>query len=120
MPAYRKLAGDATIGCNRARSGGCATPRPPIQFWLPPARHPATSPFPTRRAASLAAALATPEVRRLAAARRGDLAGLRDRALPLLDYAAALRRSELAAVEREHLRFTVDGLELLLLAATAA
>jgi hypothetical protein len=34
--------------------------------------------------------------------------------------AAALRRSELAAVEREHLRFTADRLKLLLLAATAA
>ncbi len=79
-------------------------------------RPPATPPSATRRAASLAA----PEVRRLVAARRGDLAGLRDRALPLLGYAAALRRSELAAVEREHLRFTADGLELLLLAATAA
>ncbi len=70
-------------------------------------RPPATPPSATRRAASLAA-------------RRGDLAGLRDRALPLLGYAVALRRSELAAVEREHLRFTADGLELLLLAATAA
>ncbi len=47
-----------------------------------------------------AAALATAEVRRLVAACRGDLAGLRDRALLLLGYAAALRRSELAAVER--------------------
>ncbi len=83
-------------------------------------RPPATPPSATRRAASLAAALAAPEVRRLVAARRGDLAGLRDRALPLLGYAAALRRSELAAVEREHLRFTADRLKLLLLAATAA
>jgi site-specific recombinase XerD len=61
-----------------------------------------------------AAALATAEVRKLVAACRGDLAGLRDRALVLLGYAAALRRSELAAVEHEHLRFTADGLELLL------
>ena len=60
------------------------------------------------------AALATAEVRKLVAACRGDLAGLRDRALLLLGYAAALRRSELAAVEVEHLRFTADGLELLL------
>ncbi len=82
---------------------------------------PATPPSATRCVASLAAALATPEVRRLVAALRGDLAGLRDQALlPLLGYAEALRRSELAAVEREHLRFTADGLELLLLAATAA
>jgi integrase len=61
-----------------------------------------------------AVALATAEVRKLVAACRGDLAGLRDRALLLLGYAAALRRSELAAVEHEHLRFTADGLELLL------
>ena len=60
------------------------------------------------------AALATAEVRKLVAACRGDLAGLRDRALLLLGYAAALRRSELAAVEVEHLRFTADGLEVLL------
>ena len=59
-----------------------------------------------------AAALATAEVRRQVAACRGDLAGLRDRALLLLGYAAALRRSELAEVGREHLRFTADGLEL--------
>src|SRR5215218_10523829 len=61
-----------------------------------------------------AAALATAEVRKLVAACRGDLAGLRDRALLLLGYAAALRRSELAAVEHEHLRFTAEGIELLL------
>ena len=61
-----------------------------------------------------AAALATAEVRRLVAACRGDLAGLRDRALLLLGFAGALRRSELAAVEHEHLRVTADGLELLL------
>ncbi len=60
------------------------------------------------------AALATAEVRKLVAACRGGLAGLRDRALLLLGYAAALRRSEFAAVEVEHVRFTADGLELLL------
>jgi integrase len=61
-----------------------------------------------------AAALTTAEFRKLLAACRDDLAGLRDRALLLLGYAAALRRSELAAVEHEHLQFTADGLELLL------
>jgi integrase len=74
------------------------------------ARHRRRHGAPQRRAA----ALATAEVRKLVAACRGDLAGLRDRALLLLGYAAALRRSELAAVEHEHLRFTADGLELLL------
>ncbi len=61
-----------------------------------------------------AAALATPEIRKLAAACDGSLAGLRDRALLLLGYAAALRRAELAAVAVEDVRLTGDGLELLL------
>ena len=61
-----------------------------------------------------AAALATPEIRLLVAGCGGDLAGLRDRALLLLGYAAALRRAELAAVAVEDVRFTGDGLELLL------
>ena len=38
----------------------------------------------------------------------------RDRALLLLGFAAALRRSELAAVRTEHLAFTPDGLRLLI------
>ena len=42
------------------------------------------------------------------------LTGLRDRALLLLGFAAALRRSELAAVRAEHLTFTHDGVVLLL------
>ena len=42
------------------------------------------------------------------------LTGLRDRALLLLGFAAALRRSELAAVRAEHLTFTADGVVLLL------
>jgi len=61
-----------------------------------------------------AAALATPEVRRLVAGCGDDLAGLRDRALLLLGYAAALCRGELAAVAVEDVRFTADGIELLL------
>jgi len=40
------------------------------------------------------------------------LRALRDEALLLLGYAAALRRSELAAVEVAHLAFNQDGLEL--------
>lgn len=59
-----------------------------------------------------AAALATPEVRKLVAACGPDAAGLRDRALVLLGYAGALRRSELVAVDREHLRFGAEGLRL--------
>ena len=61
-----------------------------------------------------AAALTTPDIRKLVAACGGDLAGLRDRTLILLGYAAALRRAELAAVAVEDVRFTADGLELLL------
>jgi integrase len=38
----------------------------------------------------------------------------RDRAILLIGFAAALRRSELAAIDVEHLRFTADGLVLTL------
>lgn len=61
-----------------------------------------------------AAALTSAELRRLIAACPGDLAGLRDRALLLLGFAGALRRSELVGIDREHLRFTAEGLRLLL------
>ncbi|MGG5890526.1 tyrosine-type recombinase/integrase [Falsiroseomonas sp. HC035] len=61
-----------------------------------------------------AAALTSAELKKLVAACGGDLAGLRDRALLLLGFAGALRRSELVAVEREHLRFTEAGLRLLI------
>lgn len=60
---------------------------------------------PSRRAA----ALTTAEIRRLVAICDGSLTGLRDRALLLLGYAAALRRAELVGVAREHLVFTGDG-----------
>jgi integrase len=61
-----------------------------------------------------AAAIGTAQLKRLLAACGGDRAGLRDRALLLLGFAAALRRSELVAVQREHLRFTTEGLQLLI------
>jgi integrase len=61
-----------------------------------------------------AAALTSVELRKLVAACPGDLAGLRDRALLLLGFAGALRRSELVGLDREHLRFTEAGLRLLL------
>ena len=57
-----------------------------------------------------AAALATAEVRKLVAACRGDLAGLRDRALLLLGYAAALRRSELVGLDVGDVAFAKRGL----------
>lgn len=66
--------------------------------------------IPQRRAA----AIGTAELRRLVATCGSDLAGLRDRAMLLLGFAAALRRSELVAVQREHLVFTAEGLRLLI------
>ncbi len=61
-----------------------------------------------------AAALTSVELRRLVAACPGDLAGLRDRALLLLGFAGALRRSELVGIDREHLRITEAGLRVAL------
>ncbi|TDH58036.1 integrase [Dankookia rubra] len=61
-----------------------------------------------------AAALTTAEIRRLVAGCDRGLAGRRDRALLLVGYAGALRRSELVAIAREHLTFTGEGLRLLL------
>jgi integrase len=65
---------------------------------------------PARRAA----AIGTAEIRRLVATCHDGLCGQRDRALLLLGFAAALRRSELVAVQREHLTFTPEGLRLLI------
>ncbi len=67
-----------------------------------------------RRRGRRAAALTSAELKRLVAACGGDLAGRRDRALLLLGFAGALRRSELVAVDREHVRFTEAGIRLLL------
>lgn len=61
-----------------------------------------------------AAALTTAEIRQIVAACGPDLAGLRDRALILLGYAGALRRSELVGIDVEHLTPTADALVLLL------
>jgi integrase len=61
-----------------------------------------------------AQALATEEVQRLVATCRDDPAGLRDRALILLAFAGALRRSELCAVEVEHITWKPRSLELLI------
>ena len=61
-----------------------------------------------------AAALTTAEIRRLVAGCDRGLAGTRDRALLLLGYAGALRRSELVAIAREHVTFSPEGLRLLL------
>ena len=61
-----------------------------------------------------AGALMTDELTRLVATCDTTLTGRRDRALLLLGYAGALRRSELVAVEREHVQLTPDGLRLLI------
>ncbi len=59
-----------------------------------------------------AAAITTREIRRLVARCGSDLAGLRDRAMLLLGFAAALRRSELVALERENVLFTAAGMRI--------
>ncbi len=61
-----------------------------------------------------AAALTTAEMRRLVHVCDGGLTGLRDRALLLVGFAGALRRSELVGIDREHITFTHDGLRLLI------
>src|SRR4051812_29038358 len=63
---------------------------------------------PTRKAA----ALTTAEIKKLVATCDAGLTGMRDRAMILIGFAAALRRSELVAIEREHVTFTKDGLRL--------
>jgi integrase len=60
------------------------------------------------------AAIGTTEIRRLVAAYLDGLCGQRDCASPLLGFAAAVRRSELVAVQREHLTATPKGLRLLI------
>lgn len=61
-----------------------------------------------------AQALTIEEMQRLVATCGPERTGLRDRALLLLGFAGALRRSELCGIEIGHLRWTRRGLELLL------
>jgi integrase len=63
---------------------------------------------PARRAA----AITTAEVRKLCRVCGPDLAGARDRALFLLGFAGALRRSELVGLDVEHVSWTKNGLKL--------
>ena len=65
---------------------------------------------PARRSA----ALTTFEIKRLVEVCGDDLAGLRDRALMLIGFAGALRRSELVAIETAHIRPISAGLRLLI------
>lgn len=66
--------------------------------------------MPARRAA----ALTTAEVRKLCRACGAGLAGARDRALFLLGFAGALRRSELVGLDVAHVTWTDAGLTLLI------
>ncbi len=59
-----------------------------------------------------AAALTTPDIQKLVDACGTDPAGLRDRALILIGFAGALRRSELVALEHKHVRWTAQGIVL--------
>jgi integrase len=49
------------------------------------------------------------DIRRIVAARRRDLLGIRDSALVLAGFAGGFRRSELAAVHISNLKFSTDG-----------
>ena len=61
-----------------------------------------------------AAALTISEIRKLSRACGSDLAGARDRALFLIGFAGALRRSELVGLDVAHVTWTSDGLKLLI------
>jgi len=65
---------------------------------------------PARRAA----ALTTTEIKKLCRACGDDLAGLRDRALFLLGFAGAMRRSELVGLDMSHVTRAGNGLKLLI------
>ena len=58
--------------------------------------------------------LTTAEIKRLVGVCGDDLAGVRDRALRDLGFAGALRRSELVAIDVDHLRSTSGGIGLMI------
>jgi integrase len=60
-----------------------------------------------------ALALVTDDIRALIGVCGRDLAGMRDAALLLVGFAAALRRSELVSLDLEHITWTREGMELL-------
>ena len=60
------------------------------------------------------AALTTAEIWRLVVVCGTDIAGIRDRALFLVGFAGALRRSELVGLDVEHVTWTKEGLRLLI------
>ena len=55
------------------------------------------------------APLLSADIRRIVAARRRDLLGIRDSALVLAGFAGGFRRSELAAIYISNLKFSTDG-----------
>jgi integrase len=59
-----------------------------------------------------AAALTTTDIRKLSEVCGDNIAGKRDRALFLIGFAGALRRSELVGLDVEHVSWTQDGLSL--------
>jgi integrase len=59
-----------------------------------------------------AAALTTAEIKTLLATCDRSLAGIRDKAMLLVCYAGGLRRSELVAIEREHVSISTDGMRI--------
>jgi integrase len=61
-----------------------------------------------------AAALTTAEIRRLVRVCGDDIAGVRDRALFLVCFAGAMRRSELVGLDVEHMATTPEGVRLLI------
>jgi len=61
-----------------------------------------------------AAALTTDEIRQLCSVCDNSLTGLRDRAIFLIGFAGALRRSELVGLDVEHIKWTKDGVTLLI------
>jgi integrase len=67
-----------------------------------------------RRPRRQAVALLPADILRIAGACGGDLRGLRDRALLLVGFAGAFRRSELVAIAVEHLRFSRAGVSIFL------
>lgn len=67
-----------------------------------------THPRPVRPAA----ALTSTEIKKLIATCPNDHAGLRDRALLLVGFAGAFRRSELVAIDHAHLRFDATGVTI--------
>ena len=60
------------------------------------------------------AAITTAEIKRLVSTCGDDMAGVRDRALFLVCFAGALRRSELVGLDVGHVTWTADGMRLLI------